>query len=382
MTSKPWTVLGLLVVVVGVASGVLVSAWMTRGEPPARIPHYESPVAVVSPVQPAVASDSPVAAAAVSGPVGEEGRGASPGSGDPARPPVAGPSGARVPQGQEGGTEGVSPTSGVAASSPTPPESGPYTERGPRERRRVAQGPPGPEPPLNPGGNVETPEMPSPTPKAGAKKGTSTSPARAKGGKPSKDAEKGSHGDKGGEAGAPAILHDRVRPLEQWKPLIARYSKRHYGEEEWKLEPTCIVLHFTAGSTFPWNLVNSASFAGEPPGLATHYVIDGSRIWELLPPDVRCRGAYGINHRAISIEMVATNASDLSRRPETLKSCVALVRYLMGRFDIPKARIYSHAEVSRMDRKKVPEVKDLVDSSPYGKPDPGEQNMRTIKAQL
>jgi hypothetical protein len=35
-----------------------------------------------------------------------------------------------------------------------------------------------------------------------------------------------------------------------------------------------------------------------------------------------------------------------------------------------------------MNRREVPEVLDLVDPRPYGKPDPGAQNMRTVLSQL
>ncbi|MBI3924582.1 MAG: N-acetylmuramoyl-L-alanine amidase [Armatimonadetes bacterium] len=178
------------------------------------------------------------------------------------------------------------------------------------------------------------------------------------------------------------IDRSRARDLEPYKPQIRRYSLRHYGEDTWRLEPTCIVLHYTAGANFPWNLVNSTSFAGEPPGLAVHYVVDGRKIWETLPTTVRSRGAYGINHRALNIEMVARDAGDLAGRPETLETSRQLCRYLMDRFGIPKNKIYSHQQVARMDPSVVPEVLDLVNGAPYDKIDPGEANMAAIKKGL
>ena len=78
------------------------------------------------------------------------------------------------------------------------------------------------------------------------------------------------------------IDRTRTRKLDQWKPLIQKYSERHYGESTWELNPTCIVLHYTVTKGFPWNLVNTDSFKGETPGLAVHYVIDGKKIWEIL----------------------------------------------------------------------------------------------------
>lgn len=180
----------------------------------------------------------------------------------------------------------------------------------------------------------------------------------------------------------PVLRLDRARSLAQWRGPITEYSRRHYGEATWKLHPTCIVLHYTAGREFPWNLVRSKTFAGERPGLASHYVIDGRSIWQILPPTVRSRGAYGINHRAVNIEMVAADAADLQRRSETLRSCAGLLRSLTQEFGIARERIYSHADVARMDRRVVPEVLDLVNPAPYQKIDPGAANMQKIRQLL
>ncbi len=174
------------------------------------------------------------------------------------------------------------------------------------------------------------------------------------------------------------IDRTRTRKLDRWKPLIQRYSERHYGESTWELNPTCIVLHYTVTRGFPWNLVNTESFKGETPGLAVHYVIDGQKIWEILPTNVRSRGAYGINHRAINIEMIADDAADLATKQETMDTCRELVRLLMKRHGVEKSHIYSHEDVGTMDRKKVPEVLDLVNGGPYHKIDPGQENMEYI----
>lgn len=174
----------------------------------------------------------------------------------------------------------------------------------------------------------------------------------------------------------------RKRNLETWKKQIANYSKRHYGDHEWRLVPTVIVLHYTVSEGFPWNLVNSDSFAGETPGLAVHYVVDGSKIWQILPDDVRSRGCYGINHKAINIEMVALDANDLARRKKTLETAASLTHHLMTRHGIPLNKIYSHQQVARMDKSVTPEALDLVNGTPYHKIDPGEQNMTTIKGML
>jgi hypothetical protein len=170
----------------------------------------------------------------------------------------------------------------------------------------------------------------------------------------------------------------RARPLASWKPQITNYSQRHYGEATWELTPTCIVLHYTAMPSFPWNLVREGSFKGETPGLACHYVIDGDKVWEILPPNVRSRGAYGINHRAINIELMALDEHDLAAKAKTLETCRQLCKQLMADHGIEKSHIYSHEQVATMNRKVVPEALDLINGAPYDKIDPGEANMATV----
>ena len=129
--------------------------------------------------------------------------------------------------------------------------------------------------------------------------------------------------------------------------------------------------------------VNTPDFAGETPGLASHYVVDGPKIWQLLPPDVRSRGAYGINHRAINIEMVAMDGSDLfNNRKRTLDTTVGLVRDLLERFHLTARDIYSHQQVSQMNTRVCPWVLDLVNGEPYGKIDPGPAPMRYVLDRL
>lgn len=181
----------------------------------------------------------------------------------------------------------------------------------------------------------------------------------------------------------PRYDRSRTRPLESWKRQITEYSRRHYGEADWRLKPRCIVLHYTAGTSFPWNLVNEQAFAGETPGLASHYVVDGPKIWELLPPDVRSRGAYGINHRAINIEMVGADANDMiHNRKRTLDTTVGLVRDLLERFQLTARDIYSHQQVSEMNTRVCPWVLDLVNGEPYSKVDPGAASMRYVLDKL
>ncbi|PKL77270.1 MAG: hypothetical protein CVV27_06060 [Candidatus Melainabacteria bacterium HGW-Melainabacteria-1] len=179
-----------------------------------------------------------------------------------------------------------------------------------------------------------------------------------------------------------SVRTDRARKLADWKPQIAEYSRRHYGESTWELDPQAIVLHYTVSSGFPWNLVTTKDFAGETPGLAVQYVVDGKQVWQILPANVRSRGAYGINHRAINIELVALHAADLAKRKDTLATGARLTWCLAEHYGLKDSQVFSHQDVSSMDTKRVPYVLDLLDNKPYHKIDPGEGNMLTIRAMI
>lgn len=139
------------------------------------------------------------------------------------------------------------------------------------------------------------------------------------------------------------------RNLDEWKKDIGAYAKRHYGIDGWKLEPTAIVLHYTAGSGFPLNLIESPSFQNEAPGVASHFVIaeegDLGVVYQILPLDVMSRATFGANFCSISIEIVALNEQDLLGKQATLDTVIALVRELMVRYDIPLERVYGHSEI-------------------------------------
>lgn len=155
--------------------------------------------------------------------------------------------------------------------------------------------------------------------------------------------------------GKPPIREDHISYGDQRRAQMARYSKRHYGDREWRLEDRdVIVLHFTATdsyaatySTFDANAPN----LGELPGVCAHYVVeqDGT-IDELVPPRIRCRHAIGLNHRSIGIEIVQATGRGphwadrqiLERRPQA-RAALRLVAWLQGRFAIRTGDVIGHS---------------------------------------
>jgi N-acetyl-anhydromuramyl-L-alanine amidase AmpD len=153
----------------------------------------------------------------------------------------------------------------------------------------------------------------------------------------------------------PTIHEDPISYGAHRRAEMAAYSKRHYGEREWRLtDPEVIVLHFTGSGSYSsvWNTFDSnAPNLGESPGVCSHYVIeqDGT-IDELVPPRIRCRHTIGLNHTSIGIEMVQSTGSSshwadqqiLDRGPQ-IRSALRLVRWLQARYGIPTGEVIGHA---------------------------------------
>lgn len=139
------------------------------------------------------------------------------------------------------------------------------------------------------------------------------------------------------------------------KAQMGDYSERHYGRNSWKLtREKVIVLHLTAGNSYKsaWNtFASNAPNRDELPGVCTHFIVakDGT-IYKLVSLRIRCRHAIGLNHVSIGVEMVQ-NANNGSReaaqsilaRKKQIRSAVALVAWLLDRYDIRMGNVIGHA---------------------------------------
>ena len=142
------------------------------------------------------------------------------------------------------------------------------------------------------------------------------------------------------------------RDIEQWKKEISAYSLRHYGDETFAIDPSVIVLHYTASDDFPLILISSETFQDEAPGVASHFVVDemdgAGVVYQILPLEVMSRATFGANFCSISIEMVARDEKALLSKHELLETTVKLVRELMERYAIPVERVYGHEEIDAL----------------------------------
>ena len=149
-----------------------------------------------------------------------------------------------------------------------------------------------------------------------------------------------------------------LRPPIAWKPVpfgdrrrrqMGAYSKRHYGQWQWRLNgPVAIVEHYTTGTTWQgaWNTFAANSLHnGEYPGTCAHFVIhtDGT-IYQLVPLWIRCRHTVGMNHLAIGIEHVGRSDAEVLGNARQMRSSLRLTLWLVAKFGIDVRNVIGHGE--------------------------------------
>lgn len=152
-------------------------------------------------------------------------------------------------------------------------------------------------------------------------------------------------------------ITDWLLPYQTWEQKDRTYFKRNYGENKLTLKPSMIVMHYTV-------IPNSEDTyqALTRKKVSVHFMIapDGT-VYRLLPENRRCTGAYGVDHVALSIEMVARTEADLLSRTQQVFSSFCLVRHLMEEYGIGLPQVVAHYEVGE-GKKKVPQYTDLHDT--------------------
>jgi len=170
----------------------------------------------------------------------------------------------------------------------------------------------------------------------------------------------------------------------QWEAKYRNYFRRNYGDSSLTFRPSMIVMHFTV---VPTAEATHALLQRNKVSVQLMIDTDGT-VFQLMPLDRRCNGAYGVNHKALSIEMVARTEDDLLSRSRQVFSSFCLVRHLMSQFDIPLSKVVGHSEVGE-GVTRVPEYLDLHDRQyptrypPWSKrTDPGDTYMSWLRTYL
>jgi N-acetyl-anhydromuramyl-L-alanine amidase AmpD len=195
---------------------------------------------------------------------------------------------------------------------------------------------------------------------------------------------------------APRLI-DWMLPYQDWEEEYRQYFQRHYRDPRLTFKPSAIVMHYTVTpdafsvrNMFVRGCTMSAGDKGTVFGHVSVQLMIGpsGNVYQLMPLDRRCTGAYGVNHVALSIEMVARNEAELLSRPDQVFSSFCLVRSLMRQFDIPANKVYAHYEVSA-GKSVVSEYTDYADATypdryppASARTDPGKTYMRWLRQYL
>ena len=132
---------------------------------------------------------------------------------------------------------------------------------------------------------------------------------------------------------------------------MAGYSRRHYGEFEWRLRRVeQVVEHYavtnSAQTVYNTFAPNSPDVEyGELPGVCAHFVINGrGRIFQLVGLGTRCRHVVGLNHLSVGIEHTGYSDGQVMGNARQLRSSLRLSRWLRCRFGLGTRRVIGHNE--------------------------------------
>lgn len=143
-------------------------------------------------------------------------------------------------------------------------------------------------------------------------------------------------------------------PYQEWQREYQAHFAALYDSGRVRFRPTSIIMHYTVinDAQAVWDsfargctMALGDRFHFGHPSVQLMIDKDGT-IYRLLPLNHRGTGAYGADHVAISIEMVAADEKDLLSRPRQVFASFCLVSWLMKHYQIPPTRVSSHFEVS------------------------------------
>jgi N-acetylmuramoyl-L-alanine amidase len=152
-------------------------------------------------------------------------------------------------------------------------------------------------------------------------------------------------------AGRPAIVARPIPFGPKRKREMAAYSRRHYGEDTWRLvHPRVIVEHMaeagSAGAVFNAFAPDVPDVElHELPNVCAHFVVASSgRIERLVNLRTRCRHTVGLNWTAIGIEHVGYADGDVLGNSRQLRASLRLTQWLRCKFHVKLVNVIGHNE--------------------------------------
>jgi len=148
----------------------------------------------------------------------------------------------------------------------------------------------------------------------------------------------------------PKIVKKFIPYPKKRRIQMEAYSLRHYGDETAVLsDPKVIVEHFTTSHQMMdawWYFSNNTPARGELPGVCSHFILDtDGTIYQVMPLDIRCRHATGLNNIAIGIEDVGVSDEEILHNPKMMESSYRLTLWLMAKYGIEVRNVIGHNEI-------------------------------------
>lgn len=194
---------------------------------------------------------------------------------------------------------------------------------------------------------------------------------------PTADTDINQSGGSGTGGGAPIVK--KYLPYKDWEDDYRDYFAVHYHDPSLKLDPKLVVLHYSGTPNFAtlwWTYMKGKNYKGGDGSTKTrhfsaHFAVDrDGTIYELMPLNRRTIGSYGVNHKAINIEIIGQNEKEILSSSRQMKVTFALVKWLMRRYKISSAGVRAHTEIAR-GKELVPEYTDYADKQYPDKYPPG-----------
>lgn len=174
-------------------------------------------------------------------------------------------------------------------------------------------------------------------------------------------------------------------PAER-EALTLEYIRQHYDPEARSIdmEPVMIVLHYTANDSLEglYRIFDPVKLGGRPEllkaglvNVSSQFAVDrDGSAYRLMPETRMARHVIGLNRRAIGVENVARNESELT--PAQVEANVRLVRWLKAKY--PGIRyLIGHHEYLTFRESPLWEEKDKSYFTRKG--DPGDAFMRAVR---
>ena len=185
------------------------------------------------------------------------------------------------------------------------------------------------------------------------------------------------------------IIHRPVPFDDDRLRLSLEYMDQRYGiqQEYPHILPTMVVVHWTAINSLErsWKAFEGSRLPGSREAIkgasllnvSAHYLIDrDGTIYRLMPDTLFARHVIGLNHCAIGIENIGSDAEPLT--DEQLKANTFLIKHLADKF--PIEYVIGHHEYTAFRSHKLWKEKDP--NYLTSKTDPGDEFMGRLRKRL